>query len=362
MDKDKTYIWYSGATDVTGKVLQQELGIKGGNSCPKLADNIDLVIGWGTKISKDHNLKQLLLNDPNHIRKNRNKKTAMELMMKGGCNISHFTSANKSAAELDAGALKFPLIGRTNFHQGGKGFWTILNRVHHDVAMNEGCEYMQNYIDIVEEYRLHIFDGKVIYAVKKIKRANLGEAFVNQYKEKICNAAAKGNKEVDEKTIDYVLHKLAKTMLPKPDMIIRSNMRGWRFSKIKLNLINKSKVAEQAKKAVKALNLTFGAVDCCIDSAGKCWVLEVNSGPGLQGSTLAAYISAFNDSINKLGNKNNEEHKLNKQDVVKEAVVMKAPAGKAKQELAVKLNYLQKMLDAANDEEAEVINKLWHKM
>lgn len=43
-----------------------------------------------------------------------------------------------------------------------------------------------------------------------------------------------------------------------------------------------------------ALDLTFGAVDVCTTELGDTAVLEVNTGPRLEGNTMAAYMTAFN--------------------------------------------------------------------
>jgi hypothetical protein len=47
-------------------------------------------------------------------------------------------------------------------------------------------------------------------------------------------------------------------------------------------------VREAAKAAVAAVSLDFGAVDVLADN-DSCWVLEVNSAPGLGGSTMRVY-------------------------------------------------------------------------
>jgi hypothetical protein len=52
-----------------------------------------------------------------------------------------------------------------------------------------------------------------------------------------------------------------------------------------------------AVKSVEVLGLDFGAVDCCIDMANHPWIIEINSGPGLQGTTLDKYVAAFKKKI-----------------------------------------------------------------
>lgn len=54
-------------------------------------------------------------------------------------------------------------------------------------------------------------------------------------------------------------------------------------------------IVTQASRAVEALGLDFGAVDVIFnDNRNKAYVLEVNTAPGLTGTTLANYTEAFN--------------------------------------------------------------------
>lgn len=58
-------------------------------------------------------------------------------------------------------------------------------------------------------------------------------------------------------------------------------------------------VVEEALKAVAALGLDFGAVDIAIPSSdGLPYVLEVNTAPGLVGSTIEDYATAFRTHYN----------------------------------------------------------------
>jgi len=53
----------------------------------------------------------------------------------------------------------------------------------------------------------------------------------------------------------------------------------------------------EAYKAIKSLNLDFGAVDCCIDDLGHNWIFEVNTAPGLRGESLT--IDFYKDFIER---------------------------------------------------------------
>lgn len=57
----------------------------------------------------------------------------------------------------------------------------------------------------------------------------------------------------------------------------------------------------QAVAAVRHLGLDFGAVDLIETSSGAFYVLEVNTAPGLEGSTVNHYVQAIQQEVNRHG-------------------------------------------------------------
>jgi glutathione synthase/RimK-type ligase-like ATP-grasp enzyme len=337
------YVWYSAATDVTGKKLSEALNATGGIKKP--ASN-KKVICWGTKTKNKVVLpNKEVFNHPNNIMTNRHKFKALDKMDKAGVAVAMYTT---NIANVGTADMPYPVVARTNYHQGGAGFWICLNKNQLNQAVKEGAQYFQTYINIKDEYRLHVVDGKVVYAVKKVPRDNLKEAFVHHYKDHVLNFANKKNIDVDEATIDFVLKRLARKMATSVDMITRSNTRGWKFSRININNL-KNNLKDEATACVKALGLDYGAVDCCIDTDGKAWIIECNTGPGLEGSSFEAWVKAFKTLINT-DKKKAVAKKNNDLDAVKNELKEKAKA-------------IAKMLELAeNENEVEVIQKLWAKM
>lgn len=292
------YIWYSEATDVTGAAIAEALGIESGKNAPR---NKDIVIGWGTKTSENVDLGNVkVLNHPNAIRKNRNKFSALETLKANrqlASNIAKFLSSDSIRRSLEREEMTLPLIARTNYHQGGKGLWTCLTKSHVEKAISDGAQYFQEYIDIKTEYRLHVFDGKIIYAVKKVE--NPTEAgWVAQRKEKVLDYARKNNVDINEGTLDYVLLRLVKEAV-LPDRIVRSNKRGWKFSSVATNTLSAA-LKNAAIKSVETIGLDFGAVDCAINAGDHPFIIEINTGPGLQGTSLDKYIAAFREKITEI--------------------------------------------------------------
>jgi len=294
MANSDIYIWYSGATDLTGKNLMKELDVDGGTKKPSKKK---IVIGWGTKIKENigslgKNVK--VLNHPDQIRANRNKFKALQLMREAGnVPVADFYTVDDVNNHMD----QLPLVGRRNYHQGGKGFWLCLTKDHVRRAVNEGAQYFQKYIPIKDEYRLHMFDGKCIYAAKKVERGNMKEAFIEQQKEKARNAAERKGMQIDDTTLDFLLSRLSEEQQEHPDHIVKSNTRGWKFSKVKTP---KKALVDACTSALSAIKLDFGAVDCCIDEDGNPWIIEVNTGPGLKGSSLEAWTKAFDEKPKEL--------------------------------------------------------------
>lgn len=106
------------------------------------------------------------------------------------------------------------------------------------------------------EYRVHIFNGTVIDITQKKKR--------------------KGAEFVDTK--------------------IRNHKNGWIYAREGITVPDG--LVQQAVMAMQAVDLTFGAVDLIWnEKENKCYVLEINTAPGLVGTTLDKYVEAFTKEI-----------------------------------------------------------------
>lgn len=360
---DNVYIYYSGATDKTGVLLAEALSIKGGKSLP--GGNQRIVIGWGAKTKDKVNLgKAVVINHPDIIRTNRNKLTALQLMEKAKVNVAPFIPADAIVGELakkKGAKVSLPLIARTNYHQGGANFFTCLTSTHVNeviaILKNKLKKkgYFQDYIDVKEEFRLHIVDGNIIYAQRKVPRSNMKEAHVTDQMDKIKRMAEKKGVELDEASLKFAMEYQGGKKAA-PDLIIKSNTRGYKFSSIKPANVNKALTSE-AIKAVEAVGLQFGAVDCVVDTDGKPWVIEVNTGPGLEGTSFKSYVAAFSNMINNIVNPP-------KATAAKKTEAKKVTsAGISKPKIdSEKLRMLADMLDEADPEEAAAVNKVASRM
>lgn len=116
------------------------------------------------------------------------------------------------------------------------------------------------------EYRIHSFSGKSIKAGRKVPRAGFIVATTEE--EWKANPAT----------------------LAHPWW--RSYDSGWCISYEAFK--SSEAMRKLASRAVRALGLTFGAVDIATSSDDDLYVLEVNKAPGIEGNTIDAYIKAIN--------------------------------------------------------------------
>lgn len=86
--------------------------------------------------------------------------------------------------------------------------------------------------------------------------------------------------------------------LPTWNSDVRSYNNGWVFAREGSH--PSDEVLAAAVLAVEELGLDFGAVDICTErNTGRPYVLEINSSPALQGTTLERYTEMFRNSLNR---------------------------------------------------------------
>ena len=372
MVKKNVYLWCSGPTDQTGSLLAKKLEINWGTKKPDLK-NVSLVIGWGTKTKNEINLRKIpFVNHPDKIRKNRDKLNALQIMEKANIAIPSFVLANVVLDELKKTVdinktVTLPVVGRTQFHQGGKGMWVCPTIGQVRSAINEGAKYFQNMIDIDKEYRVHVVGGEIIYVAKKIQRSKeeMQEAFVRKEFERQKALAEKSHDPFDEAGVKKVLERQASRMVI--DHLIRSNTRGWKFSRV--TKYDKS-LAAMSLSAVEALDLEFGAVDCCIDADNKVWIIEVNTGPGLEGSSFDAYVNKFTEMIDSILNPETKKSYDGTDTIAKTTAGAKsekthkksAKSTNLRSEMTSKAATMSEMIEKANDEQLVVLKNVFGKM
>lgn len=212
----------------------------------------DLVINWGRSASFPQRWwgRGEILNPPERVKIACNKKLAFELLQSAGVNIPKYTTDVALARKW---AHKRIVFGRRLLRSSsGRGIEIYKT----PDAVIEGLPLYVRYMPKKDEYRVHIYRGKIIDVQKKMRRL--------------------GNFTGD----------------PEIRNMVRNYDNGWIFGRG--NISPPQDVLIQSKRAVQALGLDFGAVDVgWTENIQKATVYEVNTAPGLTGSTLLSYINAL---------------------------------------------------------------------
>ena len=202
------------------------------------------VVNWGSSRSSHTLSKAKVLNAPQAVSRASNKLIAFQYMKNAGLSIPDFTTDKNTAAEWQEDGFKVVARKILTGHSGDG----IVIAQPDDVLVD--APLYTKYTKKEKEYRVHVFDGRVIDVCEKRKRRGA------------------------EDSHPYV----------------RTLNNGWVFCRTDVCIADVGK--QLAIDAVRSLGLDFGAVDL-IYRSNKHYVLEVNSAPGLQGQTLESYIKEF---------------------------------------------------------------------
>ena len=245
---NKLIIWPYKMGSVSARKLAQELQCKrvfsNGRYHPK--DN-HIIINWGNSVDSSwyyDNDNFRLLNNTVNVRWASNKLIAFENMADDGVSIPEWTTDIDIVKEWLLEENK--VFARTLLNSsGGKGI-IILDGTNEIInaplyTINTKAKY---------EYRVHVAGGEMIDVQQKKQRRE----FTNER------------------------HGL-----------IRNKANGWVFCREQVSVLDC--VIEESIKAVNALGLDFGAVDIGYNSyCNKAYVYEVNTSPGIEGTTLQKYV------------------------------------------------------------------------
>jgi glutathione synthase/RimK-type ligase-like ATP-grasp enzyme len=206
----------------------------------------DLLVVWGYSGPVRFNLDipAKVLNPPAVIARKKDKRDAFALMESASVRIPTVT-ADKETAKAWTAQRRIVLCRTSVAAQGGSG----IHIARTPAEVIDAPLYVL-YLKKEHEYRVHVFQGRVIDVTEKRR--------------------ASGNEPA----------------------LIRSYANGYVFARS--NIAEPADLREQAIKAVRSLGLDFGAVDIVQSlNDGLCYVLEVNTAPGLEGTTLDRYVQAI---------------------------------------------------------------------
>jgi glutathione synthase/RimK-type ligase-like ATP-grasp enzyme len=214
---------------------------------PMVVKSFRKIINWGgSRLNREINLTNVnqILNHPDRVIEAGNKLTTFQELSKDeSINLPPWTTDKEIARTYGTVVCRTVLNGHS-----GRGI-VVADSPETVVA----APLYTGYVKKAAEFRVHVVNNEVIDVQQKKKSSDFqGEA----------------------------------------DTRIRNHQNGWVYCRENLEI--PEGLHEQAIKSVSALGLDFGAVDIIYNRHhNKCYVLEVNTAPGLEGSTVEKYAAAF---------------------------------------------------------------------
>ena len=234
------------------------------------------VINWGTSAQKVpdrlyQNTNVTWINHPDKVAISSNKLLSFQALKEAGVSIPGFTTNRNEANDW-----RCIFFGRKVLTaSSGNGIIEFDPEYPHSEGgmypapsndnpyTNDACPLYVKYIKKSAEYRIHV-------AAQQENGQKTHKVIDIQQKRK--------RRELSNEEVDYT---------------IRSHANGWVFCREDITSPDDSVISE-AIAAVIALGLDFGAVDVIWNTHyQKAYVLEVNTAPGLEGTTLQIYTDAI---------------------------------------------------------------------
>lgn len=208
----------------------------------------DLLVNWGSNVVPQVNVRTL--NRPDAVAVAQDKLAFFQQMPEEL--VPEFTTSHHAASEwAQAGCT---VVCRTLLRAScGRGI--VLINEDNVEAMPRNCRLFVKYVKKMDEYRIHVQrlpngEYHVFDAQQKRRRAGV---------ENVCNK-------------------------------VRNADNGWVFCREDLAV--PEVVYTTAKRALEASDLDFGAVDVIYNRHhGRAYALEINTAPGLEGTTLESYVN-----------------------------------------------------------------------
>lgn len=219
-----------------------------GKYVPK--DN-DLILNWGNSRFPTWKATHWL-NTPEAVGRAVNKLAAFCELRFAGINVPDFLIEKEKAQEwLEDGHTVLARHKVSSF--GGKGIEVITAENKNDLP---DVPLYVKYKKKRKEFRVTVFNKKVIFVSQKKKKKDSIDA----------------------------------------DPYIRSHSNGWIFAH--KNIEEPTQLRDIAVQAINALGLDFGGVDIIWnETENKCYVLEVNTAPGIEGNTFSAFCTALKEFL-----------------------------------------------------------------
>ena len=219
-----------------------------------------LVVNWGSgddTITRYAGAGSRVLNAPPAVNTCANKIHFFNAIKDNAACPEFTTSFDEAGRWIQEG---FVVVGRLDLRASGGCGIVMSDEGNPDFAE---CRLYTKYIPKLSEFRVHVFRGRVIDVQQKKMRQTDQEG-----------------RKVDPDTVNFR---------------VRSYSNGFIFAREDIKV--PPTVTEEALKAFECIEgLDFGAFDVIYNSKrDQAYVLECNTAPGLEGSTLDSYVEAISN-------------------------------------------------------------------
>lgn len=217
-----------------------------------ISKSSDWILNWGC--SNEPNWRydsNRIFNKPESVAKAANKLKTFNTLATRGLSCVQYTS-NKEVVHnwLQQGRIVFARTSLTG--SGGRGI-QVLRDVYAEIPQ---APLYTLYQRKDQEFRVHVFGNEIIDVSEKRR--------VREFEQ-----------SADQK-------------------LIRNHDNGWVFCHDGIN--EPINLRRLALECIRVVELDFGAVDI-ISNEGQCYILEVNTAPGIEGQTVERYANAIINAI-----------------------------------------------------------------
>jgi glutathione synthase/RimK-type ligase-like ATP-grasp enzyme len=215
----------------------------------------DLIINYGTA-DKTHCIPGVaVLNHPDKVAARYNKLDQYKMLAAAEVPMVRFTTEKRVAYSwLNDGYDVFCRLAGNSCGGHGIRLYTAEYHANTEDDLPDATVYTRRF-RARREYRVHVFGGVAIDVSQKLKQDG------------------------------------------REPNAIRSFDNGYVYAHNNVEEYPQS-MKDAAIKAVAALGLDFGAVDILLMDSGNCAVLEVNTAPGMEGTTLDRFAEAVRQRVN----------------------------------------------------------------
>ena len=207
----------------------------------------DMYIRWGTTNSVS-NPDAKVINASHAIHRVAHKRG-----FRMTCSIFNLAPKSWTCYSDAIGNTDAPVVVRTSTHSKGSGLWkfdNVLDAIETCDEIGENRYYISEYIAKLQEFRVHVVQGRVIGVSEKMP--------------------------VDRTAVAWNFHS------DDDGTFANYKWHDWPMPVVRVALA-----------AHKLSRLHFGAVDVMVDAMGRAYVLEVNSAPSLSPYRARCYSRAF---------------------------------------------------------------------